>query len=129
MTAPEREVPDLSEYLNQILRANGAKTAALVDVGTGMVVRAAGQTGTGLRDAAVGVADEARLASAALGGASTGGQLEEILMITSERFQLLKVLDWRQGDGLLLFVDIERSGTNLGLAAWEVSQAAEAMLG
>jgi len=122
-------VPDLSEYLNQILRANGAKTAALVDVATGMVVRAAGQAGTALHDAAVGVADEARLASAALGGSSTGGQLEEILMVTRERFQLLKVLNWRQGDGLLLFVDLGRAGTNLGLAAWEVSQAADAVLG
>jgi len=122
-------VPDLSEYLNQILRANGAKTAALVDVATGMVVRAAGQPGTALRDAAVGAADEARLASAALGGASTGGQLEEILMVTRDRFQLLKVLSWRQGDGLLLFVDLERTGTNLGLAAWEVAQAAAAALG
>jgi hypothetical protein len=129
LTAPEREVPDLSEYLNQILRANGAKTAALVDVATGMVVRAAGQPGTALRDAAVGAADEARLASAALGGDSTGGQLEEILMVTRDRFQLLKVLSWRQGDGLLLFVDLERAGTNLGLAAWEVAQAAAAVLG
>jgi hypothetical protein len=129
LTAPEREVPDLSQYLNQILRANGAKTAALVDVATGMVIRAAGQAGTALRDAAVGVADEARLASAALGGAGTGGQLEEILMVTRDRFQLLKVLDWRQGDGLLLFVDLERAGTNLGLAAWEVSQAAADVLG
>lgn len=122
-------MPDLSEYLNQILRANGAKTAALVDIATGMVVRAVGQAGTALRDAAVGVADEARLTSAALGGASTGGQLEEILMVTRDRFQLLKVLNWRQGDGLLLFVDLERAGTNLGLAAWEVSQAAAAVLG
>lgn len=122
-------MPDLSQYLNQILRSNGAKTAALVDVATGMVVRAAGQAGTALRDAAAGVADEARLASAALGGASGGGQLEEILMITRERFQLLKVLDWRQGDGLLLFVDLERAGTNLGLAAWEVSQAAASVPG
>jgi hypothetical protein len=129
LTAPEREVPDLSEYLNQILRANGAKTAALVDVATGMVVRAAGQAGAALRDAAAGIADEARLASAALGGASTGGRLEEILVVTGERFQLLKVLTWRQGDGLLLFVDLERASTNLGLAAWEVSQAAAAMLG
>jgi hypothetical protein len=129
LTAPEREVPDLSQYLNQILRANGAKPAALVDVATGMVIRAAGQAGTALRDAAVGVADEARLASAALGGAGTGGQLEEILMVTRDRFQLLKVLDWRQGDGLLLVVDLERAGTNLGLAAWEVSQAAADVLG
>jgi hypothetical protein len=122
-------VPDLSEYLNQILRANGAKTAALVDVGTGMVVRAAGQAAAGLRDTAAGIADEARLTSAALSGSGSGGQLEEILVVTGERFQLLKVLDWRQGDGLLLFVDLERARTNLGLAAWEVSQAAAGMLG
>ncbi len=122
-------MPDLSEYLNQILRANGAKTAALVDVGTGMVVRAAGQAAAGLRDTAASVADEARLTSAALSGSSSGGQLEEILVVTGERFQLVRVLDWRQGDGLLLFVDLERAGTNLGLAAWEVSQAAAGMLG
>ena len=50
-------------------------------------------------------------------------------MVTRDRFQLLKVLSWRQGDGLLLFVDLERTGTNLGLAAWEVAQAAADVLG
>jgi hypothetical protein len=34
-------------------------------------------------------------------------------MVTRDRFQLLKVLSWRQGDGLLLFVDLERAGTKV----------------
>jgi hypothetical protein len=93
-----------------------------------MVVRSVGDVSDVLRTAAAGMADEARLASAALGPASPGGDLEEILLATEGSFHLLKVLDWQQGDGLLLFVDLDRAHTNSALAAWQVGQAAPAVL-
>jgi hypothetical protein len=121
-------VADLRESLQLILRTDGVRTAALVDAGTGMVVRAAGGADAGLAAAAAEIADEARLAASALGGDGSGGDLEEIQLVTASRFQLLKVLRWRQGDGLLLFVDLDRTRTNGALAVWQISQAASAVL-
>jgi hypothetical protein len=121
-------VPSLNESLGQILRVEGARTVALVDVGTGMVVDFVGDEPAGLRVAAAGLADEARLASSALGDASPAGDLEELLLVTQSRFHLVKVLDRREDDGLLLFVDLDRSQTNLALAAQQVARAATAVL-
>jgi hypothetical protein len=109
----------------------GVRAAALVDVGTGMVVRSVGDVthlGDDLPAAAASMADEARLAGQSLGPARPGGDLEEIAMVTAKRFHLLKVLELRRGDGLLLFVDFDRSLTNIALAAWEVGQLAPALL-
>jgi hypothetical protein len=121
-------VPDLDESLHQILRADGVKSAALVDVATGMVVRAAGELDAGVRAAAASAADETRLACAALAGDQAGGHLEEILLTTSSRFHLVRILAWRQGEGLLLFADVSRAHTNTSLAAWQLGQAASAIL-
>ncbi len=121
-------MPDLDESLHQILRADGVKSVAVVDVGTGMVVRAAGELGTGLRAAAASAADEARLVTTALAGAQAGGRLEEILLTTPSRCHLLRILDWRQGEGLLLFADISRSHTNISLAGRQFAQAAPTIL-
>jgi hypothetical protein len=121
-------VPSLNESLEQILRVEGARTVALVDVGTGMVVGSVGDEPAGLPAAAAGLADETRLASAALGDARPGGDLEELLLVTENRFHLVKILDRREEDGLLLFVELDRARTNIALAAQQVARAASAVL-
>ena len=55
----------LSESLHRILEIDGARTVALVDVGTGMIVDSAGEEPAGLTAAAASLADEARLAGGA----------------------------------------------------------------
>jgi hypothetical protein len=121
-------VPSLNESLEQILLVEGARTVALVDVGTGMVVDSAGDEPAGLPAAAAGLADEARLVSTALGDARPGGDLEELLLVTEHRFHLVKILDRREDDGLLLFVELDRAQTNIALAAQQVARAASAVL-
>jgi hypothetical protein len=110
----------------------GARAAALIDVGTGMVVRAAGKTGTDLPDAlqaaAASLADEARVATSSLGQAHPGGDLDQIMVTTTARVHLTKVLEFRQGDALLLFVDFDRALTNQALAALQVGELAPALL-
>jgi hypothetical protein len=97
----------------------GARAAALIDVGTGMVVRAAGEVST---------ADEARSAATSLGPGRPGGDLDEITVITTARVHLTKVLERQRGDALLLFVDFDRALTNQALAALQVSELAPALL-
>jgi hypothetical protein len=119
----------LSESLRQVLEVDGARTAALVDLGTGMVVSSAGAEPDGLPVAAASLADEARLAAGALGPDRPGGDLEELLMTTASGFQFLKVLSQAEGEGLMLFVDVDRGRTNAALAAMQVAQAAPGVLG
>jgi hypothetical protein len=121
-------VPTLDESLHRVLMTAGARSAALIDAGTGMVVRAAGQAGTGLPAAAASMADEARSATWSLGQARPGGDLDQITVTTTARVQLTKVLESRHGDALLLFVDFDRALTNPALAALQVSELAPALL-
>jgi hypothetical protein len=106
----------------------GARAAALIDVGTGMVVRAAGEVGSGLPAAAASMADEARSAAGSLGPGRPGGDLDEITVITTARVHLTKVVERQRGDALLLFVDFDRALTNQALAALQVSELTPALL-
>jgi len=121
-------VARLSESLHRVLDVAGARTAALVDIGTGTVVCAAGDGGAAFPAAAAGMAGEARSAMSAFGPARPGGDLDEVAVVTGSRFLLSKVVDSRAGEGLLLFVDFDRAQTNMALAAWQVGQAASALL-
>lgn len=121
-------MPRLSESLRGLLDVEGVLTAALIDIGTGMIVCSAGADGAPFPAAAPGLADEARAAMTAFGPAHQGGELAEVAVVTRGRFLLSKILDSRPGEGLLLFVDLDRAHTNVALAGWQISQAAAGLL-
>jgi hypothetical protein len=124
----EAIVSGLKESLGQILAVEGVRTAAVIDIATGMVVRSAGTEDESFAAAAAGIADEARMARAALGPAQPAGDLDEISMVTAGRLHVSKILDSRLGDGLLLFVELDRAQANVALASLQVSHAAPAVL-
>ena len=107
---------------------DGAVGAALVDIATGMVVQSAGEQDTDFSAAAASMAKEARAARAALGPGRTGGDLEEITVITAARLHICRILDTRPGEGILLFVDLDRVRINIALATLRVGQLAPAVL-
>ena len=118
----------LTDSLRQVIAVDGVRSAALIDIATGMVVRSAGEEDTDFPAAAAGMADEARMARAALGPGRPGGDLEEISLITGSRVHLSKVLGTRLGEGMLLFADVDRSRVNIALASLKVGQLAPAVL-
>ena len=118
----------LSESLRGVLDVAGVRTAALVDIGTGMVVCSAGDGGASFLGAAASLADEARSAMSAFGPGHAGGDLDEVAVVTESRFLLSRILGSRPGEGLLLFVDLDRARTNMALASWQVGQVASAVL-
>jgi hypothetical protein len=125
-------VPGLMEALHQVMEVEGVLTVALIDIATGMVVRSVGEAreeGADFPAAAASLADEARIACAALGPDSNGGDLAEISLVTANRLQVSKVLDSRLGQGCLLFVDLDRSRVNFALASLRIGQLAPAILG
>ncbi len=118
----------LTESLGQVMAVDGVRAAALIDIATGMVVRAVGQEGTDLAEAAASMADEARMARAVLGPARPGGEVDEICLVTADRLHVTKVLGSRLGEGMLLFVDLDRARVNIALASLRVGQLAPAVL-
>jgi hypothetical protein len=121
-------VSGLKESLGQILAVEGVRTAAVIDIATGMVVRSAGAQDARFAAAAADIADEARTARAALGPAHLGGDLCEISTVTASRLHVSKILDSRLGEGLLLFVDLDRAQANIALASLQVGHVAPAVL-
>ena len=118
----------LVESLRQVMAVDGVRSAALVDIATGMVVRSVGEEGTDFPTAAADMAEEIRMARAALGPGRPGGDLEEISTITAGRVHLAKILGARLGEGMLLFVDVDRVRVNIALASLRVGQLAPAVL-
>jgi hypothetical protein len=119
----------LQESLRCFLTVEGLRTAALIDIATGMIVRSVGRPEPGLAATAACAADEVRVARSALARGQHGDDLVELATVTGSRLQLSRVLRRSPSDGLLLFVDLERGKSNLGLAVMRVSQLAPAVLG
>jgi hypothetical protein len=98
-----------------------------------MIVRSAGLPDPELPVTAACVADEARAARGAVGSAvNADGQtadLVEITTVTGSRLHVSRILCSGPGEGLLLFVDLDRGRSNLGLASRQVDQLAPAVLG
>jgi hypothetical protein len=121
-------VSSLEEALQKVLAVDGVQVAALVDIATGMVVRSAGDEGPDFAAAAASVADEARACRAMLGPGSPGGGLDEISLMTAGRIHLARVLSDLPGEGMVLFVDLDRTRVNFALASLRVGQLAPAVL-
>jgi hypothetical protein len=121
-------MPSLQESLRQFLAVEGVRTAVLVDIATGMIIRSVGKTDADLPTAAACMADEARAARTALGTGGSADDLSEITTLTASRLQVSRILATQPGEGLLLFIDFERARSNAGLAALRVDQLAPAVL-
>ena len=121
-------VSSLTESLRQVMAVEGVRAAAVIGIATGMVVRSAGEQGKDFAAAAASMADEARTVRAVLGPGRPGGSLDEISLVTEGRLHVSKVLDSRLGEGLLLFVDLDRTRANIALASLRVGQLAPAVL-
>lgn len=118
----------LTDSLRQVTAVDGVRAAALVDIATGMVVRSEGQEGTDLPAVAATMAEEVRLARSALGPGRPGGDLEEISLITAGRVHMTKILGARLGEGIFLFVDVDRTRVNMALASLRVGELVPAIL-
>ena len=119
----------LTESLDQVMAVDGVRSVALIDIATGMVVQSGGVEDTDFPAAAALMAEEARAARAALGPGRSGGDLDEIALVTGRRLHVSRVLSSRLGEGLLLFVDLDRTRANIALASLQLGRLAPAVLG
>jgi hypothetical protein len=121
-------VSGLKESLGRVLAVEGVRTVALIDIATGMVVRSVGARDARFAVTAAGIANEARLVRATLGSRQPGDEVEEISLTAADSLHLSKILDNQLGDGLLLFVDLDRARSNVALASRLVGEAASVVL-
>lgn len=118
----------LTDSLRQVMAVDGVRAAALIDIATGMVVGSEGEEGTDLSAVAATLADEVRLARSALGPGRPGGDLEDISLVTAGRVHMTKILGARLGEGIFLFVDVDRTRVNMALASLRVGELVPAIL-
>ena len=118
----------LQESLHRFLAVEGVRTAALIDIATGMIVRSVGKPDPDLPSTAVCVADEARAARGALRGSGPADSLVEIATVTDSRLHVSRILRQAPSEGLLLFVDLDRGKSNMGLASLRIGQLAPVVL-
>jgi hypothetical protein len=122
-------MPSLTESLRRVLTLKGARTAALIDVATGMIIESAGHADEDLPVAAASLAREAQLTrSAARSGQPDGNELDEICMVTASRLHVTRVLGQDDAEGLLLFVELDRGRANMALASREIAELAPVIL-
>lgn len=118
----------LQGALHQVLAIDGVRTVALIDIASGTVVRSVGEHDAGFAAAAASVTDEVRAAREALGTRLSVGGLDELTVVTQSRLHLTKILQDYPGEGFLLFVDMDRTRTNVALASLRIGQLASAVL-
>ncbi|HLK75601.1 MAG TPA: hypothetical protein VKU77_18350 [Streptosporangiaceae bacterium] len=121
-------MPSLSESLERVMTIQGARAAALIDIATGMIVQSAGQPAGDFPAAAASLAGEAQTVCDVLGRGQEDGGLEEISLITASRLQVSAVAGPRSGDGVLLFVDLDRARANMALALRRIGELAPQVL-
>ena len=113
----------LDESLSRVMRIGGATGAAFVDYGTGSALRTAGESGgIDLSVAADGASGVVRAARESLARLGLPDPLEDVLITTRDRYHLTRLVHDRDGDGLLLFVGLERPRANLALSLHELSR-------
>jgi hypothetical protein len=118
----------LQDSLRSFLTVEGIRTATVIDVATGMIIRSVGKADQDLPTTAACVADEARTVRGALSAGNHAGDLVEIATVTDHRLQVATMLRSGPGDGLVLFIDVERGKSNLGLTSLAISQLAPSVL-
>ena len=121
-------MPSLQESLHRFLAVDGVRTAALIDIATGMIVQLVGKAGPDIAVTASCMADEARAARMALGPGMPAGDVDGITTVTTTRLHIARILLSHPGAGLLLLVDVERGSSNIALASLRVDQLAPAVL-
>jgi hypothetical protein len=113
----------LDESLSRVMRIGGATGAAFVDYGTGSALRTAGEaSGIDLSMAADGASTIVRAARESLLRLGLPNAIEDVLITTPGRYHLARMVADGGGDGLLLFVGLERPRANLALSLHELAR-------
>ena len=107
---------NISESLKEAMSIDGAIGVALVDYTSGMTLGSAGGGELDLEIAAAGNTEVVRAKMRTAEMLKLNQSIEDILITLSEHYHLIRPLTSSTGDGLFLYLALNRSQANLALA-------------
>lgn len=122
-----REVP-FQEKLEECLEINGAMAAAIVDGASGMCVATVGQLrGADIDLAAAGNNEVMRSELKLLKLLKLDDGVEDILISIGDWYELIRPMTDKTGEGLFVYLALDRSKANLALARIKLRDVEQAL--
>jgi len=119
---------NVDESLRDAMSISGAIGAALVDYTSGMTLGVAGGGGAfDLEIAAAGNTDVVRAKMNVMKQLDIKGGIEDILITLDDQLHLIRLIDSSRGDGLFLYVALQRDKANLAMARHQLRTVEKAL--
>ena len=112
---------NVDESLQDAMDIKGALGAALVDYTSGMTLGTAGGNGINLDVAAAGNTEVVRAKQAVMKELGIKGGIEDILITLDKQLHIIRMMDSERGDGLFLYVALNKEQANLAMARHQLS--------
>jgi hypothetical protein len=114
--AEETMARNVDESLQDAMAISGAIGAALVDYTSGMTLGVAGGGAIDLEIAAAGNTDLLRAQMHVMQQLNVTGGIEDILITLDDQLHLIRLVDSTRGEGLFLYLALNRRTANLAMA-------------
>ena len=112
---------NVDESLNDAMNIKGALGAALVDYTSGLTLGTAGGGQINLDVAAAGNTEVVKAKMAVMKELNIGGSIEDILITLDDQLHIIRLMDGKRGDGLFLYVALNKEQSNLAMARHQLS--------
>ena len=119
-------MPDMDTALKEAMQIDGAIGVALVDYTSGMALGTLGSTKElDLTVAAAGNTDVVRAKMRTLDLLKMKDEIEDILITLGTQYHLIRPLRSRGGQGLFIYIALQKSRANLAMARHQVRRIEE----
>lgn len=113
----EKDMPNIESGLKEMMETDGAIGAAVVDYNSGMALGTLTATNAlDLTVAAAGNTEVVRAKMRTMDQLGLNDAIEDILITLSGQYHIIRPLSSRKGQGLFLYLALDRSRGNLALA-------------
>ena len=112
---------NVDESLSDAMNIKGALGAALVDYTSGLTLGTAGGGQINLDVAAAGNTEVVKAKMAVMKELNIGGTIEDILITLDDQLHIIRLMDGKRGDGLFLYVALNKEQSNLAMARHQLS--------
>jgi len=110
---------NINESLNQLLGADGAQCAAIVDSASGMLLGSAG-SGVDMELAAAGNTEVVRSKTKTMEALGLDDTIDDILITLGKQYHIIRPLAAKQG--IFIYLVLDKSRANLALARRKVQE-------
>lgn len=112
---------NVDESLSEAMGIKGAMGAALVDYTSGLTLGTAGGGQINLDVAAAGNTEVVKAKMAVMKDLNIKGDIEDILITLDDQLHLIRLMDGKRGDGLFLYVALNKEQANLAMARHQLA--------